>query len=753
MSITITYPKNWAEALQLKMKNNHDVDEPISSMIKAAAKHAAEQQLTAKPLIVAKGEDSEETSLWLMRSEHWIKKVKPEQPSVAQTLLAGANAYLLHEQKEDTSSGLLPIPERESRDGQNAVYRFLAEHTPKQPHRIIEASTGIGKGMALVASAIDLHQQNGKQVVISAPTHAILDQLIEECNLLIDTHQLDITYTRTYAKTDFLSTRLLKKWVKKCDNKAVVEQVKGMLKKTYSMHLSVWEALSEQVPLPSLTLFHDVKPENEPGYQQYLDHRASDKNSPLVFCTHAMLGFELLRRRQINVRSVNWDAYATIQREHAQRGDKAMPWHVYDNQTRYNSEDEDLHANLMFSPDAFHCVDEAHMLEGCIRSAMSQDVSLHELSKHVKKQISPLSPDASTEIIAQINKIWTLPRPKESSILLVGHEYGTLYRQALHELSAIIRSTLTKQVKARLDETIEGRECFRSLMLLRGLASQDYGVMISLSDVKKYVRVRFPGGSAKKYTHYLGLCSSGLRLVSASIHIAPSKAKLTGYEYQLSGLGLGFEQTVTHPPIESTWLRENVNLFVAKKDSAFDPKSDQFAELIATQIMQGDAKTLGGTLVLFTSYDLIEQCHEVLKAHLPPERLMAQASGEALSKNKAKYLALYHAGKRPVWLATGGAWTGLDLSDFSVAPKEDQVISRLIVPKLPFNVPDEARDMNIFDSGHESYFKLKQGFGRLIRRAGRAGMCLELLDKRVHRNSPLYKASLKLLKQYQNNLV
>jgi ATP-dependent DNA helicase DinG len=277
--------------------------------------------------------------------------------------------------------------------------------------------------------------------------------------------------------------------------------------------------------------------------------------------------------------------------------------------------------------------------------------------------------------------------------------------------------------------------------------------MISLSEVRKYVRVRFPGGSAKKYTHYLGLCSSGLRLVSASIHLEQSKAKLSGYEYQLMKLGIASTETLTHPPVESTWLRENVSLFIAEKGSVFDPKHDLFHEHVAANIAKEDNASKGGTLVLCTSYDLIDKLHHALDGAFAPERLLVQASGQSLSKNKAKYLALYHAGKRPVWLATGGAWTGLDLADFTVPAKDDHVISRLIIPKLPFNVPDNDVKNTIFDSGQDSYFKLKQGFGRLVRRAGRQNMRLVLLDRRIHTNNALYKSSFKLLKQYKNNLI
>ncbi len=102
-----------------------------------------------------------------------------------------------------------------------------------------------------------------------------------------------------------------------------------------------------------------------------------------------------------------------------------------------------------------------------------------------------------------------------------------------------------------------------------------------------------------------------------------------------------------------------------------------------------------------------------------------------IAKIRQQYITLYKNGRNPVWLATGGAWTGLDISDNSADPEDDNAVALLALDKLPFvNISDGKKDFH--KAKMDCMFKLKQGIGRLVRRPGRNNMKIVLYDGRIH---------------------
>ena len=99
-------------------------------------------------------------------------------------------------------------------------------------------------------------------------------------------------------------------------------------------------------------------------------------------------------------------------------------------------------------------------------------------------------------------------------------------------------------------------------------------------------------------------------------------------------------------------------------------------------------------------------------------------------------LARFRRSRRALLLGTNTFWEGVDF------PGEDLEI--LVVTKLPFLVPNdpwvEARCDRIQAAGENPFtsfmvrdavLRLRQGFGRLIRRTGDRGVVL-ILDNRLH---------------------
>ncbi len=173
-----------------------------------------------------------------------------------------------------------------------------------------------------------------------------------------------------------------------------------------------------------------------------------------------------------------------------------------------------------------------------------------------------------------------------------------------------------------------------------------------------------------------------------------------------------------------------------------DPGAPQFGSAVG-EIMRDLARGTGRkTLGLFTSYRLIREASEVLAAAgLNGEPASDRGSDPIIltqtpQSGPGALLSQFRRYRRAMLLGTSTFWEGVDF------PGEDLEI--LVVTKLPFLVPNdpwvEARCEKIAAAGdnpftsfmvRDAVLRLRQGFGRLIRRTGDRGVVI-ILDNRLH---------------------
>src|SRR5207237_1391397 len=135
------------------------------------------------------------------------------------------------------------------------------------------------------------------------------------------------------------------------------------------------------------------------------------------------------------------------------------------------------------------------------------------------------------------------------------------------------------------------------------------------------------------------------------------------------------------------------------------------------------------TLALFTSHRQLRDVHAGLKQRVDLDEVLIL--GQGIDGQRRQLLKTFEEAERPLLLGTASFWEGIDI------PGER--LSCVIVVRLPFPVPTDpvyaARAEQVRDPFSQlalpqAALRLKQGFGRLIRRSTDRGAVV-ILDNRI----------------------
>jgi ATP-dependent DNA helicase DinG len=167
-------------------------------------------------------------------------------------------------------------------------------------------------------------------------------------------------------------------------------------------------------------------------------------------------------------------------------------------------------------------------------------------------------------------------------------------------------------------------------------------------------------------------------------------------------------------------------------ESVPDPDSEDYPEVLSREIQELLEITHGRTLVLFTSYSLLEEVLYRVKSSLV--NILRQGDAD-----NYRLIEEFKAREDTVLFGTYSFWQGIDIPG--------EALQCVIITKLPFSVPTEpvveARMELLAMKGLDPFYyfqvpqaiiTFKQGFGRLIRTSTDRGV-VAVLDSRVLRRS------------------
>ncbi|HVH62928.1 MAG TPA: helicase C-terminal domain-containing protein [Candidatus Dormibacteraeota bacterium] len=159
------------------------------------------------------------------------------------------------------------------------------------------------------------------------------------------------------------------------------------------------------------------------------------------------------------------------------------------------------------------------------------------------------------------------------------------------------------------------------------------------------------------------------------------------------------------------------------------PEDEEFDGAVEEMIAAVARRVGGRTLVLFTSHHQLRDIHLALKQRVDLDEVLILAQG--VDGQRRQLLKTFEESARPLLLGTSSFWEGIDI------PGER--LSCVIIVRLPFPVPSDpifaARAEQVRDSFSQlalpqAALRLKQGFGRLIRRTTDRGAVV-ILDNRI----------------------
>jgi ATP-dependent DNA helicase DinG len=191
------------------------------------------------------------------------------------------------------------------------------------------------------------------------------------------------------------------------------------------------------------------------------------------------------------------------------------------------------------------------------------------------------------------------------------------------------------------------------------------------------------------------------------------------------------QKTVLEKTFASPFDYEKQTLLGIPQDAPA-PESSGYEKFSADFIREVLLISEGKALILFTSYSMLNRTYEQVAPALIAAGINVLRQG---NEDRARLLARFINDTHSVLFATSSFWEGID------SPGE--TLQVLILCRLPFSVPThpvlKARTDAISQRGGNPFIelslpdaiiKLKQGFGRLIRRKSDCGVVL-ILDSRI----------------------
>jgi len=635
----------------------------------------------------------------------------------------------------------------EYRNQQLEITEKIIDNFNQAEQTLIEAGTGIGKSLAYLIPALYWAHENKEPVVISTNTINLQQQIMnQDVEFLKKVLPFKFKADLAIGRKNYLCIRKLKNIAgsfRGDDEQAAFSKIFSWAQKTkagikseikFNFKNEVWDevASDNDYCIGSLCPYYDDC--------YFMKARNELFNSDLIVVNHYLLLSDAVMK---NV------GYSTLPKYKSIIVDEAHNFH--DVATYHLGKDTSYKMNKRVLKKLY---DKRYSIIPRIRNILA------ELSVENKKEIYKLIDKKIIAIIKDLeedNKEYFLlldkyfKGHKKQNLIITeeikedqdyqeinkkGFNYHNNYEKLLIYLKRLIEELkIIKNYDKIKSEVLELKQNLNTvndmvLNLLFNLESSDDDYVFWLEKYRysdQYISHKSALLNVK--SHLPDILWSNLRnflLTSATLSVNDS------FNFFIDALGISHPVEVI---VSSPFNYEKQSRLIIPTD-IYAPSHDIFIGQITEDLRDILRTFRGSTMVLFTSYNMLDQLYNRINPELETENINILSQ----SKFSRHYIMnKFKSSKNQVIFGTQSFWEGVDIVGSD--------LKYLIIMRLPFPVPSDpvnAARIQLLNEEGKNYFyeyfipkaviKFKQGFGRLIRSKNDKGIVI-CMDNRIIRKN------------------
>lgn len=677
--------------------------------------------------------------------------------------------------KLSTLLGLAP------RHAQAVLYDHIWESLTSGSFGLVEGSTGLGKTRAMMSAAGRWVRERDSNIGICAPSLAILRQFVQEHEVLAAVRPMP-PLRLVIGRNEFVSeiellgflevrgaqwdTPALREWMLqgRSPNAVDREESVDVSWQVHSLMDVAPDLPFDEVRLPDVCSMAD---RGLLAYRRQFGRDEDGEDRCILLFSHAMLAQDMRRRlivagqdeTYLAIQKEYTDALRTVKgvrRKNADSEFEAIAILESELGVAFNSASE---ARGLLPPIAALLVDEGHTFEESISQSMSEYLSLAGLLRDFKV-LKSLGVRISLDTIGRIEaSLAQLVRAaptvdKRDFVALDTDSEARLLPHLAAIASACLDVPRTRNDsgdKFRLALKIRRAGALLEMAIARGRRTS----FLRHSPVRSLPQLFVSNANVQTILSRLWSSLESAAIVSATLYVPRAEGHSPTFISNL--LRLPLDRVRPFDPVVARWLTTSVRgVWVTQPNgtwlyppTANDPATGAMRTLDERELAETNwhrdlsseleriwASAAGGVMVLCTSYATVQAVQQHLSqapGRLPAGLVVASAT-TPLRQQMASFLRLREAGLRPLWLAVGAAWTGVDIGGHGpwqklfgqeLAPDVDNVVTDLVIPRLPYGMNQSLSHLwrmrnhsnmpwELFDAA----LRFKQAIGRLVRRAG-----------------------------------
>ena len=628
------------------------------------------------------------------------------------------------------------LPDYEHREPQLQMLLAVAQIQSRGGTLLVEAGTGTGKSLAYLLPSIARAVRHRERVVVSTNTHTLQEQLMtKDLPGLREWLPWDFRAVLLKGRSNYLSRRRWRRFL--ADPCPDAEEL------LFKLKVLMWLHTTESGDRSELRLH---------GREEVLWNRVA--SDPLdcvgIHCTAE-------------------DCYVHRARAEAEAADLVVVNHAL------LSADAAVGGGLL--PDFDHLVvDEAHHLEEAATQGLRQEIDGPGVEALLERLAEPSGLLAELRGRPRLGSFGATLAEAEARALAARPRVSELFALAMDRVMARLAEVERREETLRVTPELRGDPAWQGMRLAgenasTALAALDVALRAAVGGAREWlggdepdqgvrelemIRGRLLGAAVligeafvtpdPNRVYWLSFVSrhESLLLRSAPVNVgdllrvrvyaerrstvftSATLAVAGSFDYFKSRVGLG--ENVEEVLLPSPFDFYQQALVCLPSD--FPLPDDEDFDHHVEQVVAAVAKRVGGrTLVLFTSHRQLRDVHAALKHRVDLDEVLIL--GQGIDGQRRQLLKSFEEAERPLLLGTSSFWEGIDI------PGEK--LSCVVVVRLPFPVPTEpvyaARAERLRDpfaqlALPQAALRLKQGFGRLIRRSTDRGAVV-ILDHRI----------------------